>query len=102
MVAYLTGSEFAMFRILFERFGRVVSKEAFLDQMYQLTDKEPDIKIIDVFICKMRKKLKRTGLDVRTWWGRGYSLEQPTKPGESDDDAVEDTDDFDGQEARPG
>jgi hypothetical protein len=42
---------------------------------------EPEIKIIDVFVCKIRKKLRAVdGHDVETVWGRGYVLRDEAKP----------------------
>ena len=73
---YLPPREFAIFLLLLERAGRVVTKEVLMDQLYQLIDTEPEIKIVDVFVCKMRKRLRfMGGFELKTWWGRGYSLE---------------------------
>ena len=58
------------------RRGRVVSKETFLDHLYGGID-EPEMKIIDVFICKLRKKIGRETHDtalIETVWGRGYRV----------------------------
>ena len=58
-----------------------ISKEALLSQLYGGLD-EPEIKIIDVFICKIRKKLAgaSNGKDyIETVWGRGYMLREPTE-----------------------
>lgn len=76
-VAYLTMTEFEMFRFMLERIGRVISKDSFLSRLYQLVDDEPEAKIVDVFICKMRRKLRGTGVEIKNHWGRGYSLEVP-------------------------
>lgn len=38
-------------------------------------DGGPEIKIIDVFICKLRRKLKPWGIQIETYWGRGYGIE---------------------------
>ena len=77
----LTGSEWAVFRLLMDANGRTLSKESILQGAYQLTafaDKDlPEIKIIDVYICKLRKKIKPLGLNIETSWGRGYYLEEP-------------------------
>lgn len=70
----LTGSEERMLAILLSRDG-AVTKETFLNLMYGgLPDDEPELKIIDVFICKLRKKLKPFDIEVTTIWGRGYIL----------------------------
>lgn len=99
-VAYLTGHEFEMFQILLDRVGRVISKESFLTLIYQLDDDEPDMKIIDVFICKMRKKLKGMGFEVRTWWGRGYSLEVPQQETREEADVIDSSPDPEIEHAR--
>ena len=54
----------------------------FLNPLYGGLDDEPHAKIIDVFICKLRKKLANAsgGQDyIETVWGRGYALREPTK-----------------------
>jgi two-component system cell cycle response regulator CtrA len=53
----------------------VLSKENFLDHLYGGMD-EPDAKIIDVFVCKLRKKLQNAGANniIGTVWGRGYII----------------------------
>ena len=55
-----------------------MTKEAFLNHLYGGMD-EPEVKIIDVFICKLRKKLAQAGADnlIATVWGRGYVLREP-------------------------
>ena len=69
----LTSKEYAILELLVMRRGAVLSKENFLDHLYGGID-EPDSKIIDVFICKLRKKLAVAGVDslIGTVWGRGY------------------------------
>lgn len=54
----------------------MVTKQNLMDAIYfdLHTDDEPTIKIIDVFICKVRKKLKPFGIEIETVWGQGYSL----------------------------
>ena len=76
---HLTGKEFGMLSLLTRRAGRVISKESFMDYLYgNNLDDEPEMKIIDVFICKARKKLDdaQPGLGqlIETVWGRGYKL----------------------------
>lgn len=70
---HLTGKEFQMLELLMLRKGQVQSKESFLNYLYGGMD-EPDVKIIDVFICKLRRKLTEAGADgaIETVWGRGY------------------------------
>ena len=72
----LTNKEYQMLELLCLRSGRVVSKETFLDHLYGDID-EPEMKIIDVFICKLRKKIGREIQDaalIETVWGRGYRV----------------------------
>jgi len=72
----LTNKEYQMLELLCLRSARVVSKETFLDHLYGGID-EPEMKIIDVFICKLRKKISREIQDaalIETVWGRGYRL----------------------------
>ncbi len=83
---HLTGKEFAILELLVLRKGIAQTKETFLNHLYGGRD-EPDIKIIDVFICKLRKKLQAAGVGnlISTVWGRGYILNDPqtTKPSAS-------------------
>jgi two-component system cell cycle response regulator CtrA len=76
---HLTGKEFSILELLMLRKGIVLTKEAFLNHLYGGMD-EPEVKIIDVFICKLRKKLAASGGDnlIGTVWGRGYVLREPT------------------------
>jgi two-component system cell cycle response regulator CtrA len=76
---HLTGKEYEMLELLSLRKGTTVTKEVFLNNMYGGMD-EPEPKIIDVFICKLRKKLANAsdGKDyIETVWGRGYMLRDP-------------------------
>ena len=75
---HLTGKEYAILELLVLRKGMVLTKEAFLNHLYGGMD-EPEVKIIDVFICKLRKKLQLAGADnlIGTVWGRGYMLREP-------------------------
>ncbi|MBV6632139.1 MAG: response regulator transcription factor [Alphaproteobacteria bacterium] len=76
---HLTGKEYAILELLALRKGSTLTKEMFLNHLYGGID-EPELKIIDVFICKLRKKLnKATGGDnyIETVWGRGYVLRDP-------------------------
>lgn len=74
----LTGKEFAILELMILRKGMVLTKEAFLNHLYGGMD-EPDMKIIDVFICKLRKKLAQAGAAelIETVWGRGYMIREP-------------------------
>ena len=76
---YLTSKEYQILELLSLRKGTTLTKEMFLNQLYGGMD-EPEIKIIDVFICKLRKKLAGAsgGKEyIETVWGRGYSLREP-------------------------
>jgi two-component system, cell cycle response regulator CtrA len=76
---HLTGKEYQMFELLSLRKGTTLTKEMFLNHLYGGMD-EPELKIIDVFICKLRKKLaEATGGEnyIETVWGRGYVLRDP-------------------------
>jgi two-component system cell cycle response regulator CtrA len=75
---HLTGKEYAVLELLTLRKGIVLTKEAFLNHLYGGMD-EPEVKIIDVFICKLRKKLAQAGAAdlIGTVWGRGYVLRDP-------------------------
>ena len=79
---HLTGKEYQMLELLSLRKGTTLSKEMFLNHLYG-DDNEPEVKIIDVFICKLRKKLGAAadGIDyIETVWGRGYALRDPNQP----------------------
>lgn len=73
---HLTNKEYAILELLAMRKGTVLTKEMFLNHLYSSMD-EPEIKIIDVFVCKLRKKLAKAsgGVNyIETVWGRGYML----------------------------
>ena len=77
---HLTGKEYQMLELLSLRKGTTLTKEMFLNHLYGGMD-EPELKIIDVFICKLRKKLaSATAGDhhIETVWGRGYVLRDPS------------------------
>jgi two-component system, cell cycle response regulator CtrA len=76
---HLTDKEYQMLELLSIRKGTTITKEMFLSQLYGGMD-EPEIKIIDVFMCKIRRKLTVAsgGKDyIETVWGRGYLLREP-------------------------
>jgi len=78
---HLTGKEYQMLELLSLRKGNTLTKEMFLNHLYGGMD-EPELKIIDVFICKLRKKLaEATGgeTNIETVWGRGYVLRDPDR-----------------------
>ena len=70
---HLTSKEYAILELLVTRRGLALTKQQFLDNLYGGMD-EPEAKIIDVFICKLRKKLAAAGMPnlIGTVWGRGY------------------------------
>ena len=75
----LTGKEYQMLELLALRKGMTISKDMFLSHLYGGMD-EPELKIIDVFMCKLRKKLAAVSCGteyVETVWGRGYMLREP-------------------------
>ena len=76
---HLTGKEYQMLELLSLRKGTTLTKEMFLNHLYGGMD-EPELKIIDVFICKLRKKLAAAAdgkHHIETVWGRGYVLRDP-------------------------
>jgi two-component system, cell cycle response regulator CtrA len=76
---HLTGKEYGILELLSLRKGTTLTKEMFLNHLYGGMD-EPELKIIDVFVCKLRKKLaSATSGDnyIETVWGRGYVLRDP-------------------------
>ena len=76
---HLTGKEYGIIELLSLRKGTTLTKEMFLNHLYGGMD-EPEVKIIDVFICKLRKKIQdMTDGDnyIETVWGRGYVLRDP-------------------------
>lgn len=78
-LVHLTGKEYGILELLALRKGTTLTKEVFLNHLYGGMD-EPEIKIIDVFVCKLRKKLaEATGGNhyIETVWGRGYRLRDP-------------------------
>jgi len=83
---HLTGKEYQMLELLSLRKGTTLTKEMFLNHLYGGMD-EPELKIIDVFICKLRKKLSEvTGGEnyIETVWGRGYVLRDPAPVEQTD------------------
>jgi two-component system cell cycle response regulator CtrA len=80
---HLTGKEYGILELLSLRKGTTLTKEMFLNHLYGGMD-EPELKIIDVFVCKLRKKLSTaTGGEnyIETVWGRGYVLRDPEEGG---------------------
>ncbi len=76
---HLTGKEYGILELLSLRKGTTLTKEMFLNHLYGGMD-EPEVKIIDVFICKLRKKIQNAADGdnyIETVWGRGYVLRDP-------------------------
>lgn len=76
---HLTGKEYQMLELLCLRKGTTLTKEMFLNHLYGDRD-EPELKIIDVFICKLRRKLANASEGrnyIDTVWGRGYVIRDP-------------------------
>jgi two-component system cell cycle response regulator CtrA len=74
----LTSKEYQMLELLALRKGTTITKEMFLNHLYGGMD-EPELKIIDVFICKLRRKLANASGGknyIETIWGRGYVLRE--------------------------
>jgi two-component system cell cycle response regulator CtrA len=82
---HLTQKEFALLQLLIMRKNMVMTKEAILSNLYGGMD-EPEIKIIDVFVCKIRNKLVKAGVHnlLQTVWGRGYVVRDASR----DDDTT--------------
>jgi len=76
----LTAKEYALLELLCLRRGMTVSKEQFLNHLYAGID-EPEIKIIDVFLHRIRRKIEKLSDGqqyIQTVWGRGYILKDDT------------------------
>lgn len=87
---HLTSKEYSILELLALRKGTPLTKEMFLNHLYGGID-EPELKIIDVFVCKLRKKLvEASGGDnyIETLWGRGYIMVDPTE-GQSEETLAE-------------
>jgi two-component system, cell cycle response regulator CtrA len=77
----LTGKEYQILELLSLRKGMTLTKEMFLNHLYGGMD-EPEVKIIDVFMCKLRKKLTNASGGknyIETVWSRGYVLRHPAE-----------------------
>lgn len=76
MAVILPPTEFDLFFKLYEQRGSVFDKETLYRELYwnRHGDADVEIKIVDVFICKIRKQISAVGIQITTHWGRGYSL----------------------------
>ena len=74
---HLTGKEYQILELLALRKGTTLTKEMFLSNLYGGMD-EPEMKIIDVFICKLKKLAVASGGKdyIETIWGRGYVMRE--------------------------
>src|SRR5262249_40347586 len=72
----LTPNERHLFALLYARLGRAVSRGALLDaaSYHHGWDREPQPKVVDVYVCHLRKKLAGSGLKIETVWGQGYRM----------------------------
>lgn len=79
VVLGLPEAEFRLIRVLLDNPGRVVSRNALFDSMFwdRGESGEPGSKILDVMVCKIRKKLVPLGIGIATHWGRGYEMVVP-------------------------
>lgn len=77
-IVRLTAKEYAILEMLILRRGVLISKTTILNYLYADSQDEPDMKIIDVFVCKLRKKLQNAGAGdlISTMWGQGYIFHQ--------------------------
>ena len=71
----LSAREISVFELLFQHYGRVVSKEQIVERLYGY-DEAPSLNAIEVYISRLRKKLEGSGAVVRTCHGRGYQLDE--------------------------
>jgi len=86
---HLTPKEYAILELLSLRKGTTLTKEMFLNHLYAGID-EPDERVIDVFISKLRKKLAAASGGqnyIRTVWGLGYALQNPQEAENEGEDA---------------
>ncbi len=84
---HTTRREYAILELLSLRKGSTLTKEMIMSHLYGGMD-EPEIKIIDVYICKLRRKLSAAGGEnlIETDWGRGYILREPDQTGTPDEE----------------
>jgi len=77
---HFTAKEFGILEALARRAGLVITHTMLMDHLYGGLD-EPEIKIIEIFVCKIRRKLGAAARHLVTHWGRGYALtEDGTAP----------------------
>ena len=85
---HLTGREYSILELLALRKGSTLTKDMIMSHLYGGMD-EPEIKIIDVFVCKLRKKLSSADGEnyIETVWGRGYLMRELEPAGVPDEAA---------------
>lgn len=76
-VASLARAEFDLFLALWSARPRMLTKEQLLKATSGLGYDDREIKIVDVFVCKARKKLAAVGVEIETVWGQGYRIVGP-------------------------
>lgn len=99
---HLTGKEYAILELLCLRKGSILTKDMFLNHLYGGID-EPELKIIDVFVCKLRKKLMEAlgGVNyIETVWGRGYAIKDIDS--QSSEEASDNPQEFEAMSGVPG
>src|SRR5689334_13874732 len=74
--ARLSPNERKLFALLHTRLGRAVPRGALLDaaNYHHGWDREPQPKVVDVYICHLRRKLKGSAFGIETVWGLGYKM----------------------------
>jgi two-component system cell cycle response regulator CtrA len=70
----MTPREWDLTSCLYANSPKIMSRQALLEAMYPNNASAPEMKIIDVFICKIRKKIKPHGMDIGLSWGKGYFM----------------------------
>ncbi|NRA73270.1 MAG: response regulator transcription factor, partial [Rickettsiales bacterium] len=83
-IVHLTGAEYAVLETLAVQRETVVTKEALMNNLYKHKQGNPESKIVDVFVCKLRRKLYEASGGknyIETVWGHGYTFasEQSTQ-----------------------
>lgn len=74
----LSPREAAVLGVLMAR--EMATKDHIMAALYRdFARDEPDPKIVDVFVCKLRAKIKRWRIEISTHWGRGYYMTQEAK-----------------------
>jgi two-component system cell cycle response regulator CtrA len=79
--AQLTEKEYRIIELLSLRKGAAATREMLLGHLYGGINK-PELKIIDVFVSHLRKKLALATDGkhyIKTVWGRGFLLRNPMK-----------------------